>query len=85
MVDIVGEEPQPNVLAALITNNLTTLKDAADMSQSYRYGILTKLLGAEYRTLKEKLSANAPSEEASNDERVDIADLLEDFFSDDDL
>lgn len=55
------------------------------MSQSYRYGILTKLLGAEYRTLKEKLSANAPSEEASNDERVDIADLLEDFFSDDDL
>lgn len=85
MAEIIGEEPQANVLAALLTNNLDTLMGAASMPQSYRYGILTKLLNAEYHTLKEELSIKSSAEDTHTDAPVDIDELLADWFLDDDL
>lgn len=47
MAGIIGEEPPASVLAALIKNNLAAFKNAANMPQSHRYGILAKLLESE--------------------------------------
>lgn len=78
---IIGEEPQASILDELIRKNFSAWENAKSESQSYRYGILKKLLQTEYHGLKLKLEAEREAEERTREERrMYPPSLLEDCF-----
>lgn len=66
---IIGEEPQASILDELIRKNFSAWENAKSESQSYRYGILKKLLRTEYHGLKLKLEAEHAEQEHMREER----------------